>query len=272
VEKLDWLGAKIAVCERTAGETGDPCYLALQRALADGAIPFCCQGPDNGLTIEGGQTLVYEMLSILLKEEAEIDRLFIQVGGGALASACVQGLREAVDLGLIERLPRIHAVQTSGAFPLRRAYERLRSRILTRLGREAAGESTSIAEDEAHAELMHRHAGATEIREELRYAQTHRPEFMWPWETTPHSIAHAILDDETYDWFQIVRGMIDSGGYPVTAPEERLGEAHALARAATPIPVEPSGSAGLAGLMELRHHVLPLTRETVAVLFTGIER
>jgi threonine synthase len=272
VEKLDWLGARISVCERTEGEKGDPCYLAFRRALAGGAIPFCCQGPDNGLTIEGGETLVYEMISTLIAERVQLDRLFVQVGGGALASACVQGLREAGSFGLIESPPRIHAVQTKGAFPLRRAYEQVRSRILRRLGVDAPESKTSITEDEARAEMIRRHTGAAEVQEELDYARTHRSEFMWPWEKTPKSIAHGILDDETYDWFEVVRGMIESGGYPVTVPERLLTRAHSLARATTDIRVDPTGAAGLAGLMELCDHVLPLTRETVAVLFTGIER
>jgi threonine synthase len=272
VERLEWLGAGTKVCERVDGEKGDPTYLAFRRAISNGAIPFCCQGSDNGLTIEGGETLPYEMVSELSEEDVQLDRLFIQVGGGALATACVQGFREAVDLGLVTALPRFHAVQTTGGHPLRRAYERVRARILERLGVVSSAGETSGLEDEAHAELMLRHAGAPEVQEELRYARTHRSEFMWPWEKTPRSIAHGILDDETYDWYAVVAGMIDSGGYPLTVSEERLVEAHSLARSATSIGVDPTGSAGLAGLLELRDHVLSLTRETVAVLFTGIER
>ena len=31
---------------------GDPCYAAFRGLVADGAVPFCCQGPDNGLTVD----------------------------------------------------------------------------------------------------------------------------------------------------------------------------------------------------------------------------
>jgi hypothetical protein len=34
---------------------------------------------------------------------------------------------------------------------------------------------------------------------------------MWPWNEEPRSIAHGIRDDETYDWFTIVTGMLASG-------------------------------------------------------------
>ena len=46
-------------------------------------------------------------------------------------------------------------------------------------------------------------------REALRKAQTHRSEFMWPWEETPASVAHGILDDETCDWHAVVAGLIE---------------------------------------------------------------
>ena len=42
---------------------------------------------------------------------------------------------------------------------------------------------------------------------------------MWPWETEPRSMAHGILDDETYDWLPVVTAMADGNGAPVIATE-----------------------------------------------------
>ena len=95
---------------------------------------------------------------------------------------------------------------------------------------------------------------------------------MWPWESAPPSVARGILDDETYDWRAVAAGMLETGGAPVLVPEARLEEAHALAREATAIPVSPTGSAGLAGLLELRRAGRVAPHERVALLFTGIER
>ena len=95
---------------------------------------------------------------------------------------------------------------------------------------------------------------------------------MWPWEHEPHSIAHGILDDETYDWAAVVEGTIESGGWPLTVSETRLAEAHRIARAATGIPVDPTGAAGLAGLLELASAGGIGAGERVAVLFSGRER
>jgi threonine synthase len=272
VARLESLGARIAVCPRIAGERGDPCFHALRRALAAGALPFGCQGSENGLTIEGGETLAWEMAAALAGRGAVLDRLFVQVGGGALASACVQGLREAVTLGALPRLPRIHAVQTRGAWPLRRAYERVRDRILARPGGATPDPATRGADAAALADRMREPQAAPAVREALRYAQTHRSEFMWPWEETPASVAHGILDDETYDWHAVVAGMIETGGWPITVSEETLAAAHALARETTEIRADHTGVAGLAGLMGLaREGGLPAA-ERAAVLFTGLER
>ncbi len=244
--RLEELGARITVCPRNPGETGDPTVERLLRAVAEGALPFTCQGSLNGLAIEGGETIGYEIASDLAAADATVDHLVVQVGGGALASACVEALREAAALGAIPASPRIHTVQTEGAWPLKRAHDAVVARC----------------------------AGAEpgEIRAALRYAAHHRAEFMWPWEHEPHSIAHGILDDETYDWLAVVEGMIATGGGPLVVDEETLATANALAREATAIPVDATGSAGLAGLLGLRAAGRVSDDERVAVLFTGAVR
>jgi threonine synthase len=244
VARLHDLGARIEVCPRDPATPGDPCVHAFHRALRDGAIPFCVQGNENGLTIEGGQTIGWEIAWALRSEGVTLDRLFVQVGGGALASACIQALREAVALGVIERLPRLHAVQTEGAWPLRRAYERVRDRS----------------------------AATSNVREALDFARDHRSQFMWPWETAPHSVAHGILDDETYDWHAVVAGMLETGGSPVTVAEETLVRARDSVREATGIRADATGAAGLAGLIALREVGEVRGDERVAVLITGAER
>jgi threonine synthase len=95
---------------------------------------------------------------------------------------------------------------------------------------------------------------------------------MWPWEHEPHSIARGILDDETYDWLAVVEGMLDTGGRPLVVGEETLADANRLGRSATGIDVDPTGSAGLAGLLALRDAGEIGDDERVAVLFTGVVR
>ena len=95
---------------------------------------------------------------------------------------------------------------------------------------------------------------------------------MWPWEAEPRSIAHGILDDETYDWLAVVRGMLETGGEPVVVSEAMLREANVLARSATGIAVDHTGSAGLAGLLQLLREGRVGRGETVAVIFSGAAR
>jgi threonine dehydratase len=154
--RLRELEATIEVCERTDGVPGDPTYQALRRAVGNGAVPFTCQGPDNGLAIEGGQTLGYELVTQLARTGGSLDRLMIQVGGGALASSCVRAFEDAALLEAPEHPPRFHAVQTAGAHPLERAYARVRLHV----GYDATDER---------------------IVEAMAWARSHRSEVMWPW-------------------------------------------------------------------------------------------
>ncbi len=246
VERLRQLDAQITVCPRQSGVVGDPTYHRLRRAIAEGALPFTCQGNENGLSVEGGFTLGYE-LATDLAGGPPLDRVMLQVGGGALASACIEGLGEAAALGALARVPRVHAVQTTGAWPLPRAFQRLAARLP-------------------------RDAGAAEHRAAIAYAATHRSEFMWPWEEEPHSVAHGILDDETYDWLAVVEGMLDSGGGPVVVSEDQLVRANALGVELTGIPADETGTSGLAGLLALRERGEIGDHERVGVLFTGVRR
>jgi threonine synthase len=248
VARLQHLGARVTTCERRAGEKGDPGYLRFQQALSSGALPFSVQGSDNGLTIEGGETLAWEMVDA--PGGTHLDRLVVQVGGGALASACVQAFREALAFGTIDRLPRVHAVQTQGGYPLARAYGLVAQRIAAR--------------GSADASIVHA---------ELHFARTHRAQFMWPWETEPQSIAHGILDDETYDWAAVVEGMLLTGGHPIVVDEASLVAANALAREASGVNVDHTGSAGLAGLLQLVNGPNPPSPdERIAVIFSGVQR
>ena len=246
VDRLKALDARLTVCPRVAGVPGDPTYHRLRRALAEGELPFTCQGNENGIAVEGGFTLGYEIAAALAGGPA-LDRLVVQVGGGALASACIESIDDSVALGVLPAMPRVHTVQTEGAWPLRRAFDRVAARLP---------------------------AGATpvDVQEALSYAATHRSEFMWPWEEEPHSVAHGILDDETYDWLAVVEGMLRTGGSPVVVDEDLLVHANELAVSATGIDVDPTGSSGLAGLIALRDGGEIGDHERVAVLFTGVRR
>jgi threonine dehydratase len=221
VTRLAELDARITTCERRGDDPpGDPTVLRFREAVDAGAVPFSVQGPENTLCLDGGRTIGWEMNEIL---GHALDRVFVQVGGGAFAT-CVGAAYRAAGVH-----PMIHAVQAEGCAPLARAWDR---------------------------------AGADD-HPERRWA-----EIMTPW-PGPRSIADGIVDDETYDWIGVFEAMKGCGGTPVVAAEDLIVGAHQLA-SSTGINVSPTGSAGLAGLLAIRHEVDD--GERVAVIFSGVAR
>jgi threonine synthase len=214
VRKLKQLGAALHVCERLPGEMGDPCIRDFRNAVRDGAIPFSVQGPENGLAIEGAHTLALEMAEDFAAAAAVPDAVYVQVGGGALASAIAQGFSIAKRIGLLPKLPRLMLVQTAGCAPIARAWKLL--------------------------------SGAS-----LDDAVRHRSRFMWPWGQTPSSAASGILDDETYDWWEAAKGARETGGGAVVADEATVVRAYNLGKTHTTIRASATGTAGLAGLMAI---------------------
>ena len=216
-------------------------------ATEAGALPFCAVAAENIWTIDGGRTLAFEMIESLAGV-AELDALFVQVGGGALASSVVQGFAEAADAGVIGRLPAIYAVQTEG--------------WARRCGRPGSG--------------CRRWGPVSGWTPPWQGPRRSRRGSWSPGRrregNTPQSIATGILDDVTYDWLPIAWGVSETGGDVVVAPEVAVAEAHRLARRWTGIAVDPTGTAGLAGLLAARRSGLVADGARVGVLFTGADR
>ena len=251
MERLRDLGAELEVCERQPGQVGDPSVHRLLEALAEGAVPFTVQGNLNGLAIEGGETLAWELVDQLNKDGAALDRLVIHVGGGAFASAAARALEGSEVRCDIGATPIIDTVQTQGGYPLRRAHLRALDHLRVPEG--------SLADPDAV-------AGA------ISQAVHHRSDYMWAWESEPVSIAHGILDDETYDWAAVVRAMLLTGGRSVVVDETTLKAANDLALPMVGIDADHTGTAGLAGLIQLTRDGVVRPDESVAVIFSGARR
>jgi threonine dehydratase len=220
------LDADVRVCPRLPDDAaGDPCVLRFREAVANGAIAFGVQGTENAWCLDGGRTIGWEMTEDL---GHLMDRIFIQVGGGAFAACVGASLRSA---GVH---PKLHAVQTEGCAPLARAWEK----ALATGGARNAGPRWN--------------------------------ECMWPWETTPVSIADGILDDETYDWIGVLDAMADTGGAPVVVSEQHVQQAYDWVHSLTSVNASATGVAGLAGLMAMRSDIA--NDERVVVVMSGVER
>ncbi len=263
VDTISSLGAAIEVCPRQPGIPGDPTYARFRQAVRSGAVPFSCQGGDQALAVQGGKSLAWELA---FSDAPCPDRVFVQVGGGALASSLFSGLEEAVLLGRFPFLPRLHPVQTAGCFPLVRAYRKLVADI------ERARGFSALDSEDARALRLRDVLGPEGILRALDDAAKRRHGYMWPWETTPHSLAHGILDDETYDWIGVLRGTLLSGGTPVLLAEEDVEAGYEMARRETGISVCPTGAAAFSGYLSWLRTNNAIARERVFVPLTGKQR
>lgn len=243
--RLRELGAVIEVCPRRPEDPpGDPCYHRFREALDRGALPFSCQGPDNGLTIQGGMTLGWELaLQHRAQSPEPLGQLFVQVGGGALASGVSQGLALAERAGIVPAQPRLFAVQTANAHPLYRSFERVRE--LARTTGAAAALATALR---------------------------HRRDFMSPWPEAPESVADGILDDETYDWASIVETLLATGGEVVLAEEDTLLRACAAVQREQGVLACVTGTSGIAGVLTRRAAGVDDPGVQKAALVTGVRR
>jgi threonine dehydratase len=238
--ELDRLGARTHRCERRTGDpAGDPAMFRFQEAVAAGAVPFTVQGPENALALDGGRTIGWEIGEQLVDLGVEhLDRMYVQVGGGAFA-ACV-----GAGLGDIDDRARLIAVQAEGCAPLARAWQRAHD---LELWPDPGSPSPGLAEP--------------------RRVARRWGELMTPW-NDPHSLADGILDDETYDWLGVFEA-IDGGDAPVVASERDIVAAHRLAQSAG-FDVSATGSAGLAGLLATIDVIRPTDR--VGVVMSGMAR
>ncbi len=258
VDKLDALGAHISVEERREGEVGDPTYLRFLEAVEGGATPFSVQGTVTPTTIDGGRTMGWELADQLAEHDVTGTlRVFIQIGGGALAAATWKGLVQGLGENGAAITPVLHAVQTEACAPLPRAWE-----LLTR--------PVSAASWPERADRIVSSPGAeSDLIENL----VARPDdYMWAWEEVGMSAASGILDDVTYDWQPVVKAMLKSGGWPVVVTEEQVVKVHEAAHATTTIDVEPTGTAGLSGVLDDDTRRAMDPTDTVVALFTGVTR
>jgi threonine synthase len=285
-------GALVERIPRSTTGEGDPCYLAFRKALNEqGWIPFACAGNDNWSNIEGGATLGWELVMQLLEESQTIDSVVVQVGGGALARAIAQALEEAFQRRMIAAMPSIYACQPEGGFPFVRAYYLVLLEIARGSGLAFDLSYDHTAEPKVQlAELLaFTHTGVDQVRQAAEFAQLnfdspavqsilknllrHPGRFMWPWDgATPHSLAHGILDDLTYDWYYLLEAILRTGGRAEVLREETIRHAHSAAQRHTGIPVCPTGASSLAGLIQLTGSGAVDPSDSVVLFFTGFDR
>lgn len=297
---LSNMDAKVVKVRRDgAVGQGDPCNNLYQQAVRELSMSaFSCYAYDLWVSVEGAEVLGLEFLLQIafeqLSEEklisgsfepAKLDNIIVQVGGGGLAHGLVNSLHSGLKLGILKKLPRVFLAQTKSCYPLAISYFSILQMILTE---SQIGSNTDIAliGSNLPLELLTHHANRVEkiaakvaanfettaVQAALKTVASKRNHFFKPWSANePHSIAEGILDDTTYDGYEITRAMMQTGGIPVILSEEQLSSAWSLGKQTTNLNLSATGTAGLAALQLLSVNKIIAPSQNSAVIFTGVE-
>lgn len=99
----------------------------LSEAAADKLGWYCRNTGMNPFTVEGKKTVAFEVAEQLGWRAPEL--VFVSVGDGNILMGVYKGFRELVELGFIERMPRLVGVQAEGSSPIARAFLAASDRI-----------------------------------------------------------------------------------------------------------------------------------------------
>ncbi|MBU0742144.1 pyridoxal-phosphate dependent enzyme, partial [bacterium] len=158
------------------------------------------------------------------------DAVFVPTGDGCIVSSVCKGLQEMAELGRLDRIPAVFGVQAAGAAPLASAWQRA--------GANAAGYTPAEA---------------------LAAIAPVQPE------TLADSIGVGIPRNRLKAWSRVAR----TGGGFLSVSDDEIVVAIRLMTEYAGVWAEPSGAAGLAGLVKARRAGLVGAQDTIVVLVTG---
>jgi threonine synthase len=133
VAQLLMFGARVFLVE---GSYDDAVVLSLEASKAFGW--YCRNTGYNPFTAEGKKTASFEICEQLTAalDEGDGDRwqapdaVFVSVGDGNIISGLHKGFKDLMELGWIERIPRLFGVQSEGSAAIASAYQAGREEIL----------------------------------------------------------------------------------------------------------------------------------------------
>jgi len=189
----------------------------------------------NPLLVEGKKTVALELAATLTDGFAGSgrdlpDAVLVPVGDGCIISSVAKAFAELRELGLIEKTPRVIGVQAAGAAPLARAWDAVGNGR-----REMSGPGILAA--------------VTPVKVS----------------TCADSIGVGIPRNRVKAW----RNVAATGGAFLAVPDEAILEAIGLLARLAGVFAEPSGAAGLAGVLTALDRGLITRSDQIAVLVTG---
>jgi threonine synthase len=189
----------------------------------------------NPLLVEGKKTAALELAWTLTKgftagDGNLPDAVLVPVGDGCIISSVGKAFQELKTLGLTRKVPRVIGVQASGADPLARAWA-------------AAGDSPSTM-------------SGPEILTAIQPVDA---------TTFADSIRVGIPRNRVKAW----RYVSDCDGAFLAVDDEAIVQAIGLLARLSGVFAEPSGAAGLAGVLTALNQGLITGKEKIAVMVTG---
>ncbi len=163
----------------------------------------------NPFRIEGQKTVAFEMMEQCLWQVP--DHVVVPGGNMGNSTALGKGFQELLDLGMIERLPKLSVIQAEGAAPVARLFATL--------------------------DLKKTDGGAN------------LPETMAPVEN-PRTLATAIKIGAPVSWKKALRAVLRSGGKVISVSEQEIADAKAMI-GRDGIGCEPGSATTVAGIKKL---------------------
>jgi threonine synthase len=203
----------------------DDCMQLIQEIAEDPSIYLA--NSINPFRIEGQKTVTFELM-----EQCEWrvpDHVVVPGGNMGNSSALGKGFEEMLQLGLIERLPKLSVIQAEGAAPLVQLFASL----------------TKISKSDR-----------ASIPDELTPVKN------------PQTLATAIKIGWPVSWEKAIRSVIRSGGQVIAVSEREIADAKAMI-GRDGIGCEPASATTVAGIRKLRAAGFIRRQESVVAVLTG---
>lgn len=223
----------------------------------------------NPFRIEGQKTVAYELAEQLSWRVP--DHVVVPGGNLGNSSALGKGFKELLDLGLIERLPRLSVVQAEGAAPFagmfargadgeRDAHDGGRAATDAKPPAPEGGRATSGVEPAAPAAPRDVTGGPLSADEVLE--DSFRPVEL------PRTLATAIKIGAPVSWKKALRAVRWTGGRVLAVSEQEIADAKAVI-GRDGVGCEPASATTVAGVRRLVASGFIRRDESVVAVLTG---
>jgi len=203
----------------------DDCMRLIQELGEDASIYVV--NSINPFRIEGQKTVAFELMEQCLWQVP--DHVVVPGGNMGNSTALGKGFQELLDLGLIQRLPKLSVIQAEGAAPVARLFATLDRK------QSASGENL--------------------------------PATMAPVEN-PRTLATAIKIGAPVSWKKALRAVLRSGGEVIAVSEREIADAKAMI-GRDGIGCEPGSATTVAGIKKLVSAGKIRPDENVIAVLTG---